>query len=193
MMQLSSLGRAFIKSTERLSLVAYPDGKTSDGRQLYSIGYGHSGAQKGQRITASEAERLFDADVQKYTAAVNGAISHASQQQFDALVSFAYNVGAAGFAGSSVARLHQQGNYLAAADALRLWNKSEGQVHEGLIDRRERERHLYLYGEVSLPGGVRLVSSPEGVPALAVAAAVALAAYFALPRWAPTRRVLASS
>src|SRR5207249_4061694 len=111
---------------ELLSLVAYPDGSNPDGSQKYSIGYGHSGASEGQVITLAQAEALFTSDMQKYENIVNATCSEASQQQFDAMVSLAYNIGVAGFADSTVARLHNARNYAGAADAFRLWNQSDG-------------------------------------------------------------------
>ena len=72
---------------------------------------------------------------------------------------------------------------------MRAWNQSEGAVNASLVDRRERERHLYLYGDVSLPGGVHLVEASAGGAAL-VGVAAAVAAYFALPRVSFSRRWL---
>lgn len=139
-MRLSPEGRTLIKSFEGLSLTAYPDAHG------YSIGYGHFGASPGDVITREEADRLFDQDVIKYEAAVSLKTPHASQQQFDAMVSLAYNIGTSGFADSTVARLHNAGDYMGAADAFRMWNKSQGAVHQGLVKRREKERTVYLEG-----------------------------------------------
>jgi lysozyme len=187
-MSLSPQGRAFLKGTEQLSLSAYPDGKNPDGSQKYSIGYGHSGAYEGQVISRTQAEALFDADALVYEAAVNAVCPHTTQQQFDALVSLAYNIGIAGFTSSTVARLHNAGNIAGAGDAFRMWDESDGGVNPVLVARRERERSLYLYGDVSgAPLG--LVASPWA--ALGLAAAVAAIAYVALPRVPFVRRALA--
>ena len=139
-MKLSANGRALIKSFEGLSLTAYPDAHG------YSIGYGHFGAKPGDVITREEADRLFDQDVVKYEMAVSLTTPHATEQQFDAMTSLAYNVGAQGFTDSTVARLHNMGDYAGAADAFRMWNKSQGKVHQGLVARREKERSVYLNG-----------------------------------------------
>src|SRR6185369_11051973 len=112
-MKLSDQGRALIKGFEGLSLKAYPDT-----RKGYSIGYGHFGAKKDDVITRAEADRLFDQDAVKYEAAL------------------AYNIGTGdvaggkgGFAGSTVARMHNMGDRQSAADAFLLWNKSDGAVN----------------------------------------------------------------
>jgi len=148
-MRLSDSGRTLIKGFEGLSLTAYPD--TSKG---YSIGYGHFGATKGQVITRQEADRLFDQDVAKYELAVSTTTPRALQHEFDAMVSLAYNIGTAGFAGSTVARLHNQGDRQGAADAFRMWKKSDGQDNPVLIKRREKERAFYLGSAVTPPGSI---------------------------------------
>jgi lysozyme len=164
-MKLSPHGRALIQSFEGLSLTAYPD---ADG---WSIGYGHFGAKPGGRITREEAEELFDRDLVKYETVVSLTTPRTTMQQFDAMVSLAYNVGTKGFADSTVARLHNMGDYQGAADAFRMWNKSQGVVHQGLVKRRERERDVYLngYGPVAPYLGPQTTTptspthSPDGV------------------------------
>jgi lysozyme len=196
-MKLSPNGRARIQRTEGLSLTAYPDTKDKNGVQLYSIGYGHLGAKKGDVITRAEAERLFDADVAKYELIVSVTTPVATQAEFDAMVSLAYNIGTAGFAGSTVARLHNARDRAGAADAFRMWNLSDGSVNPNLVARREVERGLYLYGyDYTAP---RQPAKPKPAPlplaasmgGLGLAVAVAALAYFTLPRLAFTRRVLA--
>ncbi len=146
-MRLSTAGRTLIKGFEELSLKAYPD--TTKG---YSIGYGHFGAKPGDIITREEADRLFDGDVIKYETAVSIATPSAAQHEFDAMTSLAYNIGTAGFAGSTVARLHNLGDKAGAADAFRMWKKSDGKDNPVLIARREKERALYLGSAVTPPG-----------------------------------------
>lgn len=160
-MRLSEQGRKLLQSFEGLSLKAYPDGPG------YSIGYGHHGAQAGQTITRAEAEALFDADVQRFENAVSLSAPAMSQHQFDAMVSLAYNIGTGGFSGSTVLQRHRMGDYAGAADAFRMWNKSMGQVHQGLVDRRERERHVYLYGYAPYSGAPSV--TPVSPPSSAVA------------------------
>lgn len=140
-MRLSDNGRTLIKGFEGLSLKAYPD--TSKG---YSIGYGHFGAKPGDVITRAEADRLFDQDAVKYETAVSLTTPRATQAQFDAMTSLAYNIGTAGFASSTVARLHNAGDYEGAAAAFRMWKKSDGKDNPVLIARREKELGVYRNG-----------------------------------------------
>lgn len=179
-MQLSDNGRRLIQGFEGLSLKAYPDAAG------YSIGYGHYGAKAGDVITAAEAERLFDQDVAKYEAAVSLTTPRATQQQFDAMTSLAYNIGTAGFAGSTVARLHNAGDYAGAADAFRMWVKSQGQTLPVLQQRREKERGVYLNGypgfgystppmsPLDLPASVASGAPSSGAAAGTAAAATAV-------------------
>jgi lysozyme len=184
-MRLSPEGRAFIRNTERLALTAYPDG---DG---YSIGYGHFGAQKGETITKARAEQLFTADVARFEKLVNDWTPHVRlQQQFDALVSFAYNIGEGGYRQSTAARLQNEGNELGAADALRMWTKSQGVTDPRLVRRREQERSLYLYGDPSAAAPAT-VEAPGR--ALVFGLGAAAAAYLLLPRLSLARRTLALS
>jgi lysozyme len=138
--RLSDNGRKLIQGFEGLSLKAYKD---ADG---YSIGYGHFGAKPGDVITREQADKLFDQDAVKYETAVSLTTPNATQQQFDAMTSLAYNIGTGGFAGSTVARLHNMGDWQGAADAFRMWNKSQGAVLPVLSARREQERGVYLNG-----------------------------------------------
>lgn len=187
-MKLSLFGTAFLKKEEGLRLTAYPDGKKADGSQNYSIGYGHAGASKGQTITRAQADAYFAQDVAKHEAAVTSAVSYASQQQFDALVAFSYNVGTVGMQNSTTVRLHNEGQLLAAANALRMWRNSDGAVNPVLVARRERERNLYLYGD-PVVGPVAV--QPSGDSAVWIAMAAAVGTYVLLPKLSVGRRVLA--
>ena len=196
-MRLSQAGRERLQRIEGLSLTAYPDTKDKNGVQLYSIGYGHLGAKKGDVITKAEAERLFDFDTAKHELMVSLTTPNATQTQFDAMVLLSYNIGTAGFAGSTVARLHNARDYAGAADAFRMWNLSDGAVNPVLVQRRESERGLYLYGyDYSAP---RVPGRPKPAPlpvmttstGLGLAVAVAALAYLGLPRIPFARRLLA--
>lgn len=220
-MRLSPNGRKFLQKEEGLSLTAYPDPKLpklADGRwdpkQNWSIGYGHSGAYEGQRITREEADALFVQDIAKYEAAVSYTVTNATQEQFDAMVALCYNIGTAGFAGSTVARLHDMGNYAGAADAFRMWRKSAGADNPVLVARRERERTIYLgqgYPGVdtwSSPAPAPVVTplpsplpslrsvplgwlEPEhALPPLAIVLAAAVGAYWMLPKVPLLRRAI---
>lgn len=162
-MRLSDAGRDLIKRFEGLMLKAYPDGKASDGRQLYSIGYGHNGVARDAVITEAEADRLFDRDVERFEKCVSETVPFATQRQFDAMVSLCYNIGTSplkGFPSSTVARLHNAGDYSGAAAAFRMWNKSEGSVNPVLVARRETELAFYGGNANRTPAPVPASSSP---------------------------------
>jgi lysozyme len=116
----------------------------------WTIGYGHTRTAKpGMKITADEAKALLDGDLAWATAAVNRlARVPLNQNQFDALVSLVYNIGESAFAGSTVLRRLNGGDYAGAASAFEMWNKitdSAGKkvVSRGLANRRASERLLF--------------------------------------------------
>lgn len=164
-MFLSDNGHTLIKGFEGLSLKAYPDAHG------YSIGYGHfigtDPSLASRTISRAEADALFDQDVRKFETAVSFVTPQARQHEFDAMVSLAYNIGTGntttkqgGFAGSTVAKRHNAGDREGAADAFRMWNKSQGVVHQGLVARREKERNFYLHGTTT-PGSFPAPLPPE--------------------------------
>lgn len=129
---------------------------------VWTIGYGNTYYPNGKRvkstdkpITKAEAVKLkMDIVNRDFAAAVNIIFANEiekgrlSQNQFDALVCLAYNIGTNALQGSSVARLIKQNRMTAAADAFLLWNKGKvngvRKVIKGLVNRREAERALFL-------------------------------------------------
>jgi len=166
--EVSAEGRTLIQQFEGLSPTAYrcPAGK-------WTIGYGHTdGVQHGDRITRDHADDLLRADLASYGNAVDQALGAcaATRHEFDAMVSLAFNVGVAGFKGSTVLRLHRQGDRQGAARAFGLWNKAmvDGRLQEmaGLTRRRAAETAFYLTEDA--PG---LKDMPQAVaPPASVAA-----------------------
>jgi len=132
-----------IKEMEGCRLRAYQDVVG-----VWTIGFGDTeNVYPGLVITQQEAEdRLRNRLNRDFIPGVMKALGGApvTQSQFDALVSLAYNIGVGGLARSTVIREHVAGNYQAAADAFRMWNKAGGQVLSGLVRRRDAERALYL-------------------------------------------------
>jgi lysozyme len=139
-MKIGTKGLALIKRFEGLRLKAYlcP-------AKVWTIGYGSTGAhvKPGMEITEVQAEKLLLDDLDRFEKAVSDAAPNATQDQFDAMVSLAFNIGIAGFQKSSVLRLHKAGRQSAAADSFALWNKGGGKVLAGLVRRRADEAHLY--------------------------------------------------
>jgi GH24 family phage-related lysozyme (muramidase) len=99
----------------------------------------------GSVITRGVSQEFLERDLRRFENAINNLVKvPLNQNQFDALVSFAFNVGEANFKRSSVLRHLNAGLYAKAAEALLAWNKSKGKVLAGLTRRREEERELFL-------------------------------------------------
>lgn len=131
-----------IKEWEQLRLKAYLP--TPNDR--WTIGWGHtSTARPGMVITEEEAQDLFRRDVSWAEAEVNNYVKVAlTQNQFDALVSFVFNVGAGAWRKSTMLRKLNAGDYDGAAQEFPRWNKQKGKVLKGLVRRRQHEMELFL-------------------------------------------------
>ena len=104
-----------------------------------------TGVKIGMVITREEGEALFAKEIAKFEDAVTRAVTvDINQNEFDAMVSLAYNIGIAGFRRSSVLRKLNKGDRTGAAQAFRLWNQGGGRVLSGLVSRRMREAALFL-------------------------------------------------
>ena len=148
-MKTGEAGRALIKLAEGLALDAYPDPGTHG--EPWTIGYGHTSragapaVKRGMKITALEAERILISDLAVFEAAVAKALNRQpTQNQFDAMVSIAFNIGAANFAHAHLVQFFNAGNIARAADAFLNWDHAAGHVLPGLVKRRHAERELFL-------------------------------------------------
>ncbi|HGW3590654.1 TPA: lysozyme [Serratia marcescens] len=143
-MRTSEQGRDFIKGFEKLRLKAYPDPGT--GGKPWTIGWGHTkGVKPGDRITQEQAEAFFSEDLAVFELTVNSAIKRTmTQNQFDAMVSLAFNIGGSAFAGSTLAKKFNAGDIKGAADQFPRWKFSGGVVLPGLVKRRSAERKVFL-------------------------------------------------
>lgn len=143
-MKTSQTGLQLIREHEGLRLDAY-----RDPAGIWTIGYGHTRtARAGQRITRDQAERLLLQDVVTAENAVKARVKvPLKQHEFDALVSFVFNVGAGNFANSTLLRRLNEGNKAAAADQFLRWDKARvnGVLTSlpGLLRRRADERDLF--------------------------------------------------
>lgn len=111
-----------------------------------TIGYGHTGKEvkMGMTITQSQADSLFIKDMEPFEAWVSREFPKATQGQFDALVSFAYNCGTGNLAKSTLYRKAKANMNDASIPAeFAKWNKGGGKVLPGLIKRRAWEAKLY--------------------------------------------------
>ncbi|EMP9723391.1 lysozyme [Enterobacter cloacae] len=145
-MQTSEKGIALIKEFEGCKLTAYQD---SVG--VWTIGYGWTQHVDGKPIRAGmtikqeTAERLLKTGLVSYESDVSRLVKVGlTQGQFDALVSFTYNLGARSLSTSTLLRKLNAGDYAGAADEFLRWNKAGGKVLNGLTRRREAERALFL-------------------------------------------------
>lgn len=151
-MKTASAGKELIKHFESCRLKAYPDPGT--GGAPWTIGWGHTkGVKQGDTCTLAQADAWFDEDLEEHEGYVNQLVQvPITQNQFDALVSFCYNVGpdidadtiAEGLGDSTLLKKLNAGDYAGAADEFRKWTRSGGRVMPGLIRRREMERELFL-------------------------------------------------
>jgi len=143
-MKVSPSGVGFIKQFEGLELVSY---QCQAG--VWTIGYGTTGPEIGprMRITQEEADRLFEDDLSVFEQGVNNYLKvKVNQNEFDALVSFAYNVGLGAFGSSTLLRLLNDNcsKQVIASEFLRWVKVQDGKISEGLKIRREKEKQLFL-------------------------------------------------
>lgn len=143
-LKTNQAGLEIIKESEGLRLEAYLEGST------WLIGYGHSRtAREGMTITEAEAEQLLREDLVATEQAVARIVTvPLNENQFSALVSLCYNIGARNFERSTVVAALNQGDYQGAADAFANHARArvEGELVQlpGLVARRAKERELFL-------------------------------------------------
>lgn len=137
-------GLDLIKSFEGLRLSAYRD---SVG--IWTIGYGHTkGVKPGDTITVEQANDFLREDLRDAERAVNDlTFLNLTQNQFDALVSFTFNLGRGNLQASTLLRRVNEGDFEGAAEEFLRWTKAGGKVLPGLVRRREAERALFLKGD----------------------------------------------
>lgn len=175
-MNLSDSGLSAIKSHERLRLQAYPDPGSKDGLPV-TIGYGSTrrmdGAtwQLGDTITEAQALTLLRRDVSEAESAVNRLVKvPLSQSQFDALVSFTFNVGIGAFELSTLLRRLNAGDYDGAAEEFDRWINNDGKPLAGLVRRRRAEREMFesvpapSAPVAEPPTPQQIAASPQSIP-----------------------------
>ncbi|MBE9491050.1 MAG: lysozyme [Bacteroidetes bacterium] len=139
-MDISKQGTDLIKEFEGFRDKAY---KCPAG--VWTIGYGHTlGVQEGDVITKAEGQELLLCDLRTAISAVNSLVTvQLSQSQFDALVSFVFNIGIGAFVRSTLLKVLNNCQYEQVPHELKRWNKSNGKVLAGLVRRREAEAQLF--------------------------------------------------
>jgi lysozyme len=110
-----------------------------------TIGYGHTrNVTMGMTCTQEQAEQWLQEDVQSAADAVNRLVTvELTQQEFDALVDFTFNLGAGNLQSSTLLRLLNSGDYTGAAAEFQKWDKAGGQVLAGLLRRRQAEADMF--------------------------------------------------
>ena len=135
-MKISQTGLNLIKQFEGCHLTAYKDPVG-----IPTIGYGHTkGVKLGQKITQAQADEYLKQDIASSEKAVSKYKYDYNQNQFDALVSFTFNCGAA-----NLKKITDNGNRTLAQISARLpnYNKASGKVLAGLTRRRAAEKALF--------------------------------------------------
>lgn len=139
-LKLSDKGLDLIKRSEGLRLKAY-----KCPADVPTIGYGSTGphVRMGMTITEAEAEALLREDLVRFEKAVNQMAGPMTQGQYDALVSFAFNLGENALRGSTLLKKHKAGDYSGAANEFGKWINAGGRQLPGLVTRRAAEAALY--------------------------------------------------
>ena len=145
-MSVSNKGVDLICEFEGKRLVAYDDGVG-----VWTIGFGTikypNGVRvkKGDTCTLEQAKEYMRHDLIEFEYAVNSSVKvPLNQNQFDALVSLAYNIGSSAFKSSTLVKKLNTGDYQGAADQFNVWINAGGKRMQGLVNRRDREKLLFL-------------------------------------------------
>jgi lysozyme len=139
-MVVSDRGRKMIEGFEALRLEAYKDAVG-----VWTIGYGHTGdVKQGDKITEHQADAIMTVDLDRFEKAISVLAPNLNQNQFDACVSLAFNVGINRFARSQLLAFAKAGKFAEAADQFLRWTLAAGKVLPGLVKRRAAERKLFL-------------------------------------------------
>ena len=140
----SKQGIALIKRWEGFSARAYQDPVG-----IWTIGYGHTGKDviRGLIITEAQAESLLRQDVQEAENNVQNQVKvQLTQNQFDALVSWTYNLGGTNLSQSTMLRLLNKGDYNSVPCQMMRWVYAGGKKLNGLVNRRKAEAQLFNNG-----------------------------------------------
>jgi lysozyme len=144
-MNISEAGLKLIKQFEGLRLKSYrcPAG-------IWTIGYGHTSTtgvpevREGMRISGQEAETILKRDLAQFEGAVTSMVKiRLSENQFDTLVSFAFNCGIAALRRSTLLKRVNAGAFDAVPAELMKWTRADGQELPGLVRRRRAEAALW--------------------------------------------------
>ena len=162
-MKTSEQGIELIKRFEGCRLTTY---ECAAG--VLTIGYGHTGTdvKEGMTITDEKATALLKKDIEKFETGVNESVEvEITQNMFDALVSFSFNVGTGAFKKSTLLKKLNSKDYKGAANEFLKWNKvtknGKKEVVAGLTNRRNSEKELFETGIGTLTKNTGIVETTE--------------------------------
>ena len=142
----SAAGRKAITQREDNVLTAY-----KDSAGILTIGVGHTSAAgaprvtAGMKITAAQSDEILSRDLKTFEEGVRDAVRvPLGQNEFDALVSLAFNIGVGAFSGSTLVKKLNAGDRAGAAAQFGVWVNAGGKKLQGLVNRREAERKQFL-------------------------------------------------
>lgn len=167
-MNVSPKGIDLIKQFEGCKLTAY-----KDGGGVWTIGWGHTSAagapevKEGLTITQQQANKILADDLAKFSEGVAKLIKvEISQDQFDALVSFAYNVGLGAFGSSTLLKKLNAKDFEAVPAQLMRWTKDNGKEVGGLVRRRRAEAALWrgIDDSAPVPEAEKVKPTPPAPP-----------------------------
>lgn len=145
-MHVSPSGIDLICNFEGKRLMAYDDGVG-----VWTIGFGTTiypngiKVKKGDVCTEAQAKAYMAYDLKKFELAVNNTVNVSlNQNQFDALVSLAYNIGTNAFKNSTLVKMLNAGDIRGAANQFDVWVNAGGKRMQGLVNRRAKEKALFL-------------------------------------------------
>lgn len=147
-MKISENGLNIIKEFEGFSSKPY-----LCHAKIPTIGYGNTYYPNGKKVTMNDTPitKEYATEMLSYIAQKDFGgkvhqlvIVNLNQNQYDALVSFAYNIGVGAFENSTLLRKLNKGDYEGASNEFAKWNKAGGKVLNGLVRRREKEKELFL-------------------------------------------------
>ena len=145
-MSTSQNGINLISSFEGCELKAYlcP-------AKVWTIGFGTTvypngvKVKKGDSCTLDQAKQFKAHDLKRFEKTVDDLVQvPLTQNQFDSLVSITYNIGPGAFETSTLLKKLNTGDYQGAADQFTVWNKGGGKVLQGLVNRRAKEKEVFL-------------------------------------------------
>ena len=139
-MRTSEAGIDLIKSFEGCRTIAYQDAVG-----VWTIGYGHTiDVKEGMSITQHQCDVMLEVDIETYENYINKyVIVSLTQNQFDALVSWVYNLGPTNLRNSTMLKVLNAGKYDEVPHQMKRWNRAGGKVLKGLVVRREAEAELF--------------------------------------------------